>query len=147
MNLCLWKRVKNNQSGLEEAGVGNLYLWSAGDGWKALIARPSLHTVSEDANKRVKSVTLRIHSSSIGAILQRTYTTSYKYMLSWSNRYASSRGTLLLGFFCTTFSPRLKLCKLLPALGFLFSARIDRTANTVKSLQNRDRRIDHRWAR
>lgn len=50
------ERVKNNQGGLEEAGVGTLYAWSAEDGWEALIAPPSPHTVSEDANKESRAL-------------------------------------------------------------------------------------------
>lgn len=45
------ERVRNNGSGLEEAGAENLYLCSAGEGWKALIAPLSPHTISKDANK------------------------------------------------------------------------------------------------
>lgn len=50
------ERVRNNQGGLEEAGVGSLYPWSAGDGWEALIAPPSPQTVSEDANKESRAL-------------------------------------------------------------------------------------------
>lgn len=50
------ERVKNNQGGVEEAGVGNLSPWSAGDGCEALIAPPSPHAVSEDANKESRAL-------------------------------------------------------------------------------------------